>query len=74
MCKEVQMCQNDEKTGENGLRGGWDGSSDFRSAQLCDLPVISLYHMPPREPPKTVRSVSTKFPELLGWGDAPRVY
>ena len=41
---------------------------------LRDLPVISLYHMPPRQPPRIVRPVSKKLPELLGGGDAPQVY
>lgn len=67
------MCPNETKTGENGLRVGWDGVYDFLETHFCDFPVISLYHMPPRQSPKTVRPVSKKFPELLGGGDAPRV-
>ena len=71
--RERVICQNETKTAKNGLRDGWDDVDDFLETHLCDFPVISLYHMAFRHPPKIVRSMSRKFPELLGGGDAPRV-
>ena len=72
-CAIFKTYNDGKRTGENGLRRGWDAHLVLVTCPLRAWHGTNAYHMGFGCPPKSVRSVSKKFPELLGGRGASRV-